>query len=218
MGDQDSRFLLAGEGGAFKEKAGNLFSALSGVNYSPTRDLDGFLKSDPVGGWSQTMHSGALTSCTGQNKGGKAPYNRSRHERHYSELMPPPRGNMPKRRCRNIPGHIMNPSKYMRYSLADVPDQQMTQKSNTAAALAFLREIDERRNKDSMGEHAPAGGKVIFKKPSHKSGHQTGQGKPCSPTSDSIDPKTSQSKLQSKQKLKKGKEIKLSHLEYEDEE
>ena len=217
MGDQDNRFLLVGEGVAFKEKAGNLFSALSGVNYSPTQDLDGFLKSDPVGGWSQTMHSDALTKCTGQNKGGKAPDNRPRLEGHHSELMPPPGRNVLKRRSRPIPGHIMNPSKYTRYSLADVPDQQMTQKSNTAAALAFLREMDDKRNKDNVRD-VPAGGKVYFKKPSHKSGHQTGQEELCSPTSDSFGLKTLQSKLLSKQKLKKEKEIKLSHLEYEDEE
>ncbi|GBP18970.1 Protein TSSC4 [Eumeta japonica] len=47
-------------------------------------------------------------------------------------------------RSRAIPDHIKNPHKWTYYSLADVTPDQMSEATNTATALAFLKEMEER--------------------------------------------------------------------------
>ena len=220
MEDQESRFLLAGEEDAFREKAGNLFSALNGVQYSPADDVDGFLKNDPLRDGGNTIVGSSRGRQQGRNRSSTAHGHRSRHERIGSSLMPPPRAPTFKRKPgRAIPGHVISPSKYTKYTLADVPDQQMSQKSNTAAALAFLQEIDQQRNKDNMEDDVPLGTKPVFKRPSNKAASGTSKGDRHSST---MSPECNDGSIPSqiekpKHKSKKEKEIKLSHLEYEDE-
>lgn len=227
MGDQDNRFTLAGEEDAFKEKAGNLFSALNDVQYSPTQDVDSYVKSDPLKDERQTKLGGAHGSCTRQSRSSTAS-SRSGHTSKHDEssgssMMPPPRAPAFKRKSRRpLPGHLKNPSKYTKYSLDDVPEQQMTQKSNTAAALAFLQEIDDKQNKDQTEDEPPEGSKPMFKKPTHKTASRTvGEAKGVSnDSSESGSDTVSQNKpkLKQKHKSKKEKEVKLSHLEYDEEE
>ena len=220
MEDQDRRFLLAGEEDTFKEKAGNLFSAMSDIQYSPTQDVDGFLKSDPLKDEGQTMFCNARGK---KSKSSTALGNRSECDgKSGSSLMPPPRVSMLKRkRGQCIPQHVANP-KYTKYTLADVPDQQMTQKSNTAVALAFLQEIEERQNLDNNEDAVPVGGRPIFKKPAHKVAPRTNRDNCPSITLSEHHPadtsQNTQNKLKLKQKSKRENEIKLPHLEYEDEE
>jgi len=59
-----------------------------------------------------------------------------------------------------------DPSKYTKYSLADVKD--VTDRSNTAAALDFLDACRKRRQAEDAAkdtEDLPSGSKVVFKKP-----------------------------------------------------
>jgi hypothetical protein len=64
-----------------------------------------------------------------------------------------------------LPDYAKNPTKYTKYTLSDVPN--INDRSNTQAALAFLREIDERKEEErnlseegATGEH-----KIMFKRP-----------------------------------------------------
>jgi hypothetical protein len=64
----------------------------------------------------------------------------------------------------NTPDHKKNPHKWVKYNLATTSD--VTDKSNTTAALSFLRDLEERKRKlENVEEPADASGKIVFKKP-----------------------------------------------------
>ena len=78
--------------------------------------------------------------------------------------LPPPRF----RNRDNIPDHQRNPHKWMKYSLADVSQDDMSDRSNTAAALSFLKEIEERKGSiDMIVDISPS--EITFKQPKNKS-------------------------------------------------
>lgn len=64
----------------------------------------------------------------------------------------------------NTPDHKKNPHKWVKYNLAATSD--VTDKSNTAAALSFLRDLEDRKRKlEDVDEPADTSGKIVFKKP-----------------------------------------------------
>ncbi|CAH0584389.1 unnamed protein product [Chrysodeixis includens] len=67
-------------------------------------------------------------------------------------------------RAKTIPDHIKNPQKYKYYSLADVTPEQMSDSTNTATALALIREMEEKEAAASKMEH-DADDADVFKKP-----------------------------------------------------
>ncbi|XP_057367598.1 U5 small nuclear ribonucleoprotein TSSC4-like [Daphnia carinata] len=64
----------------------------------------------------------------------------------------------------NTPDHKRNPHKWVKYSLATTSD--VTDKSNTAAALSFLKDLEKRKHslEDEIPEPVDTG-KIVFKKP-----------------------------------------------------
>lgn len=56
-----------------------------------------------------------------------------------------PEGPAPRALNRNIPDFRRNPHKWRKYSLDDVSNNDMTEQSNTRAALSFLKELKARR-------------------------------------------------------------------------
>lgn len=68
-------------------------------------------------------------------------------------------------RAKRIPDHIKNPQKYKYYSLADVTPEQMSDATNTATALASLREMEERAAAESAMQTDVDPDEGIFKKP-----------------------------------------------------
>ncbi|KZS07081.1 Uncharacterized protein APZ42_029265 [Daphnia magna] len=73
------------------------------------------------------------------------------------------------RRCQYLnktitPDHKRNPHKWVKYSLATTSD--VTDKSNTAAALSFLKGLEKRKHslEDEIPEPVDTG-KIVFKKP-----------------------------------------------------
>jgi len=236
MTEGSGRFCLSDEQSEFKKKAGDLFSALSDVNFSPSLEADSFLKTDPIpaeGDRSMSrisrrkMHQGCGTSRSHQS---------SKAGRSESTAMPPPmRPAVKRRRNKPVPRYLEDASKYTEYSLSDVPAEQLSQKSNTAAAFEFLRELDQRQSKAETDDtDPPEGGKIMFKKP--VKGHKAVPKKPVykapvlesdatvpmdsssepEPEGDQATPSLSVPKGNSR-KSKKASAIKLSHLEYEDE-
>ncbi|CAK9833240.1 hypothetical protein ANTRET_LOCUS9957 [Anthophora retusa] len=56
-----------------------------------------------------------------------------------------PEGPAPRAVSRNVPDFHKNPHKWKKYSLDDVSNDDMTEESNTRAALSFLKELKARR-------------------------------------------------------------------------
>ncbi|XP_076386239.1 uncharacterized protein LOC143263905 [Megachile rotundata] len=56
-----------------------------------------------------------------------------------------PEGPAPRASNRNVPDYHKNPHKWKKYSLDDVSNDDMTEQSNTRAALSFLKELKTRR-------------------------------------------------------------------------
>lgn len=63
-----------------------------------------------------------------------------------------PEGPAPRANIRNIPDYHRNPHKWVQYTLDDVSTEDMTERSNTQAAMSFLRELKARR-KEEVGEY-----------------------------------------------------------------
>lgn len=63
---------------------------------------------------------------------------------------------------RSAPDFKRNPHKWVKYSLGDVKYEDMSEQSNTSAALSFLRELEERKCKTENAEEREE--KVMFKR------------------------------------------------------
>lgn len=63
-----------------------------------------------------------------------------------------PEGRAPRASFRGVPDYHKNPHKWIKYSLADVSNEDMTERSNTQAAMSFLRELKARRKKEVVDE------------------------------------------------------------------
>jgi len=78
-------------------------------------------------------------------------------------VAPPPRF-----KSRGVPDYHRNPHKWIKYSLEDVSQEDMSDQSNTAAALSFLKEVRERKRQQEMAVEDKAPGPVTFKQPKNK--------------------------------------------------
>lgn len=58
---------------------------------------------------------------------------------------PPPRF-----KNKSVPDYHKNPHKWIKYSLGDVSQEDMSDRSNTRAALSFLKEMQERKGHEEM--------------------------------------------------------------------
>lgn len=64
-----------------------------------------------------------------------------------------PEGPAPRANFRNIPDYHRNPHKWVKYSLDDVSNEDMTDRSNTQAAMSFLKELKARKRKVEVDEY-----------------------------------------------------------------
>jgi len=64
-----------------------------------------------------------------------------------------PQGPAPRAKCKIIPDYHKNPHKWVKYSLDDVSNEDMTDQSNTQAAMSFLRELKERKKKEGANQY-----------------------------------------------------------------
>lgn len=78
-------------------------------------------------------------------------------------VAPPPRF-----KSRGVPDYHRNPHKWIKYSLEDVSQEDMSDQSNTAAALSFLKEIRERKRQQGMAVEDKAPEHITFKQPKNK--------------------------------------------------
>lgn len=76
-----------------------------------------------------------------------------------------PEAPAPSRFMKSIPDFQKHPDKWTKYTLSDVSQDDMSEKSNTAAAMSFLRELKAKKDAEAMdmdGETKT----ITFKKPS----------------------------------------------------
>lgn len=146
------------------------------------------------------------------------------------ERPPPPRVN------RNIPDFKRNPHKWKKYTLGDISEEEMSEKSNTAAALSFLAELKSRKGENL--EVPEETSKIVYSNPvkvvksdtdvvkTSPSGYPTEDEGPCYKGSKLIMPEYVVGQKRSGNKNAKcsvskadkvSKKVKLSHLN-EDEE
>jgi len=121
-----------------------------------------------------------------------------------------------------VPDYKKNPEKWIKYSLESTSD--MTDKSNSAAAFSFLREIEERKRKNSNieDEETTTSGKILFKKPKNKEDKSQANrtyrdGKLCMPAFEFGSKKSkSVKRVKDKATTKKTQERTLAHLTEEE--
>jgi hypothetical protein len=93
-------------------------------------------------------------------------------------VAPPPRF-----KSRDVPDYHRNPHKWIKYSLGDVSQEDMSDQSNTAAALSFLKEMQERKRQQEMEVDESGPGQITFKQPKNKTKLFTQHGAPLCLTS-----------------------------------
>lgn len=138
-----------------------------------------------------------------------------------------PRRNMNSNKT-HTPDHKKNPHRWVKYNLSSTTE--VTDKSNTAAALSFLRELEERKRKLEAVEEEPtdSSGKIVFKKPKTTEEHSKKtktyrDGKLCMPAFEFGSKKLKETKTKSNKdgmgasSHKKKMQRCLSHLEDEEE-
>lgn len=64
---------------------------------------------------------------------------------------------------KKIPDHCLNPHKWTKYSLEDVRNEDMSERGNTSAAMSFLKELADRKEKTETSEE-PETSKIVFRK------------------------------------------------------
>ncbi|XP_056641377.1 protein TSSC4 [Diorhabda sublineata] len=137
-----------------------------------------------------------------------------------------PQNPVPKNYIKKMPDFKKNPHKWTKYTLDDVADEDMSDKSNTKTALSFLEELKERKDSDPLSVNAKADltQKVVFKKHiskvSNSQSDDDSNVKASFRSSKVIMPEYVIGQKVKKEKKRKnvvkGKELKLDHLLEED--
>lgn len=152
------------------------------------------------------------------------PNNRSltRQFRGKESIFKRPQDPIRKHYMRTIPDFKKNPHKWTKYSLADVKDDDMSDKSNTKAALSFLNELKSRTNNDEGIDEEVGSKKIVFKKVLRKASPGNVDSQSTFRSSKVVMPeyvvgqKVEKDKKTPKAARNKGAELKLDHL-FEDE-
>ncbi|KAK6645584.1 hypothetical protein RUM43_001864 [Polyplax serrata] len=217
-------FLIKNGSTDFLNKQRNLFDVLDSAEKEKTQSANSSIECMDV---DVNKPSKVRRKLTKQFKGKDSLFNKP------VEL--PPRF----RRRSRVPDYQRNPHKWTKYSLGDVTQDDMSNASNTAAALSFLKEVKRQKSnkevndekKETVSESASDAHLHTFNRPNRKSkeSHIIEEVQP-SPGSYFRNSKyimseyvVGQEKKPTKVKKKnvgseKGKEIFLNHIhEYEDE-
>uniref|UniRef100_A0A6P7FP52 U5 small nuclear ribonucleoprotein TSSC4 n=1 Tax=Diabrotica virgifera virgifera TaxID=50390 RepID=A0A6P7FP52_DIAVI len=148
----------------------------------------------------------------------------TRRLRGKESIFKKPQNPVSKNYMKKIPDFKKNPHKWTRYSLEDVNDEDMSDRSNTKTALSFLEELKERKisevPSDDSEKDQPQ--KIVFKKQRrHESNPSETKEDP-----DSLKATFRSSKVvmpeyvvgqklkkdKKKKRVEKGRELKLDHL------
>lgn len=144
---EDAKFFVASDDDSFSNRLKNTFSMLDAVVTEKERKESIEKKStmDQI-----IANAKSQRSQTKQFRGKESIFKRP-------ERPPPPRVN------RNIPDFQRNPHKWKKYTLGDVSEEEMSEKSNTAAAMSFLAELKSRKGEGM--EVCEETSKIVFTNP-----------------------------------------------------
>ncbi|KAJ8924884.1 hypothetical protein NQ315_001039 [Exocentrus adspersus] len=155
----------------------------------------------------------------------------TKHFRGKESIFKKPQNPIPKNYLSRIPDFKKNPHKWTRYSLEDVRDEDMSDECNTRTALAFLKELRDRKAKSTQEKMERLPDKIVFNKnvastsvtPKEEQEESWGVSKPTFRSSKLIMPeyvvgqKVKKEKKSRGNKADRGKELKLDHLHDEEE-
>lgn len=138
-----NKFKLNGGDGAFADRQKKLFDQLSIAEkeYNRHKNSDTYLAPEEV------EYSDPIEECHSQRSGRKRK-SETRQFRGKESIFKRPEGPAPRNNCQSIPDHHKNPNKWMKYSLDDVSNDDMTDCSNARTAFAFLKELKARKAKE----------------------------------------------------------------------
>ena len=158
-----SSFSLKGQDEAFSTRRDSIFGNLPVVQLETSRTI--FSESQATTtSTNEEDESSDISSYKGEESMFKQPMPKLKKPSYKPRTQ-----SFPMRSKHRVPDHKKNPQKWTKYSLASTSD--ITEKSNSAAAFSFLREIEERKRKENAGQEEDIGdeeGKVVFKKPKAK--------------------------------------------------
>ncbi|XP_033194587.1 uncharacterized protein LOC117159136 [Bombus vancouverensis nearcticus] len=137
-------FVLHGGSAEFANRQKLLFDKLSDAeqecskNKMVTESMESTQDIDSESNYSQILRAGRKSQ--------------TRRFRGKESIFKRPEGPAPRAISRNIPDFHKNPHKWKKYSLDDVSNDDMTEESNTRAALSFLKELKARRSVGKIEE------------------------------------------------------------------
>lgn len=143
MASEDSGcFSIDGLGSGFASRQRDLFACLDAADRE--RGSTSALPPLPVEDEVERSRYDNKNSDSGKDRGRmKRPP--TKHFRGKESIFKRPEMPAPRRARHSMPDYQRNPHKYTKYSLGDVSSQDMSDKSNTATALSFLRELKARK-------------------------------------------------------------------------
>lgn len=145
----------------------------------------------------------------------------TKHFRGKESIFKKPQNVRPKGFFQKMPDFKKNPHKWTKYSLGDVNEADMSEKSNTKTALSFLKELESRNKNMDCNEDKEVPTKILFKKKCNKNTNETNiEDKSSFRSSKVIMPEYTVGQKVKKEKkqgeksrqISKGKELKLDHL------
>ncbi|GLH04983.1 Protein TSSC4 [Gryllus bimaculatus] len=221
----DSSFFVKSSDNAFKDRQKNIFDQLTLIDKEKNLNSS----TDWSDGSELPENNGSVLPVTSRQKRKETKPFRGKESIFKRPEMLPPRF-----KARDIPDYQRHPDRWTKYSLADVSNDEMSERSNTATAMAFLQELASRKN-ESLEGNSEESVKIEFKlkkkceessitKDSTKG---TNEEKGLFKNSKLVMPEyevgrgkkkeLKRSNKSSQDIDKRNKEIKLSHLEEEDE-
>lgn len=138
-------FILKNSSKNFMERQKNIFDQLSTLQCNLQKDEEMEVEEPP------TVSNKANRSVMRQFRGKESIFKR-------------PQDPINKNYMRTIPDFKKNPHKWKKYSLADVKDEDMSDRSNTKAALSFLNELKNRSSEEMVTDRTEEMQKIVFKK------------------------------------------------------
>lgn len=167
----DGSFSISGLGSSFANRQRDLFACLDAADKERESSGGPRLPALPVEDEMDRMdddRDNQLERCSGRRR--KAP---TKQFRGKESIFKRPEMPAPRRARHSVADHQRNPHKYTKYSLGDVSPQDMSDRTNTAAALSFLQELRARKeNKEDMDlDESPK--HIIFKSARPKAERRT---------------------------------------------
>lgn len=156
---QDCKFYIRSTNIDFVEKQRNILNLINAFD----KEKDEKQTEDPGRNSAEPME----VDNTSERASLKRKRSETKHFRGKESIFKKPIDLPPRFRVRDIPDHQRNPHKWVKYTLGDVSPDDMTNQSNTAAALSFLRELEERKRKEIPDDNKEEVRRIIFK-PSHQ--------------------------------------------------